>query len=212
MSPAKPVSPTPPALLKARKTPDLVEVPARKVLSRTGSGGPEEAAFSDAVGALYGVAYTLKFARKKAGLPINKVGALEGEWSAEGQDLPLHGVPARETWRWQVRLAVPDDTTEAEVTAAIEAVTTKKRGKLFDSEEARQVRLEALTPARFARILHVGPFADEPASFARINTLLEARGLRRELWHVEVYLSDPSRTPQARMKTALLAPLVGESG
>ena len=54
----KPFLPTPDALIKAKKQPDLVEVPERLVLALDGAGGPGEPAFSLAVGALYGISYT----------------------------------------------------------------------------------------------------------------------------------------------------------
>jgi hypothetical protein len=54
-------------------------------------------------------------------------------------------------------------------------------------------------------ILHTGPYADEPETFDRLATFLAGQGVEREPWHVEVYLSDPSRTKPENMKTGLLA-------
>jgi hypothetical protein len=206
--PAKPTSPTPIELLKPKAAPDIVELPTRLVIARSGEGGPELPAFSAAIGALYGIAYTLKFTRKKAGLENRKVGVLEAEWGAEGVDAGVLDVPARDTWRWRAQLAVPDDTTEDEVREAIVAATTKKRGKLFGSDEAKRVELVRIDGRRYGRILHTGPYSTEPESFDRLEALLAAEGSERELWHVEVYLSDPSRTATEKLKTTLLAPLV----
>lgn len=200
-------SPTPDALLKPRKKPDVVALAERRVICRSGEGGPELPAFEAAVGALYGVAYTLKFARKAAGRENLKVGVLEGVWWAEGVDLPLDRIPDRETWRWRVRIAVPDDTTDDEVAAAIEAVTTRKGGKLEGSDEARKVSLTTLPAGRFGRILHIGPYAEEPRSFATLNELLAEQGVEAGHGHVEIYLSDPSRTAPERLRTGLLLPL-----
>ena len=203
----RPESATPNELLKAKAKPDIVEVPARKVIARFGAGGPALEAFSRAVGALYGVAYTMKFARKETGGADHKVGVLEGEWSAEGADLSLHEVPDPDTWRWRIQLAVPDDTTTQELRAAIEAATTRRGGKLKGSDEATRVELVSKSARRFGRILHKGPFATEPGSFEKIGTLLKENGLTREPWHVEVYLSDPRRTAPEKQKTTLLAPI-----
>ena len=204
----KPFLPTPDELLKGKRQPDLVEVPARLVLALDGAGGPGEAAFSSSVAALYGISYTLRFARKKAGNPVFKVGVLEGEWRAEGENLPIHEVPSQDTWRWRLQMCVPPDLTEEELKLAVEAATTKRGGKLESSEEAGRVRLLSIEPSRFARILHVGPYATEPESFAKIDELLSAEGLRREPWHMEVYLSDPSRTAPEKLKTGLLTKLL----
>lgn len=200
----KPICPTPDVLIKAKTKPDLVEIPTRLVVALDGEGGPGEPGFASAVGALYGVSYGIRFARKKAGLPVFKVGVLEGEWGAEGEDLPINEVPSQDTWRWRVQMCVPTDVTEDEVSDVVEAVTKKRGGKLEASEDARRVRLHRIELARFARILHVGPYATEPESFAKIGELLSDEGLSREPWHIEVYLSDPRRVSPEKLKTALL--------
>ena len=203
----KPASPTPPELLKAKKKADVVMVPARLAIALRGEGSPDQPAFADAVGALYGVAYTMRFARKKTGLPLFKVGTLEGEWWAEGDDLPPDRVPDRDTWRWEVRIAMPDDATPEEVADAVEAATMKKGGKLEGSNAARAVELRELPEQRAGRILHVGPYSEEAESFALIDELLDTEGLRRENRHTEVYLSDPSRTAPEKLRTVLLVPI-----
>ncbi len=200
----KPVLPTPDALLKGREQPDVVEVPPRLVLALRGAGGPTTPIFSASVGALYGISYTLRFARKKAGRAVFKVGVLEGEWRAEGGDLSIAETPSQDSWRWRMQMCVPDDVTEEELRDAVEAATTKRGGKLEGSEEAQRIEVLRVEPGRFARILHVGPYSTEPESFARIGQLLLEQGLSREPWHLEVYLSDPSRTAPDKLKTVLL--------
>jgi hypothetical protein len=156
------------------------------------------------VGALYGVAYSLKFTRKPAGGDF-KIGPLEGRWWAEGA--LAAGVPPRETWRWRLRLGVPDDVTDHEVADVIQAATMKKGGKLEGSADARRVALERIPAATMGRVLHVGPYADEPASFGKIRAALGAAGRSGGDAHLEVYLSDPGRTKPERLKTALLLEL-----
>lgn len=199
---------TPEAFLKAKQQPDIVEVRSRLVLAIEGAGPPEQPGFSDAIGALYGVSYTLRFARKNAGGPVFKVGVLECKWWAEGENLPVHAVPARETWRWRVMMGVPDDVTQEEFAATVEAATRKRGGKLEGSDVARRIELTRLEPARFARVLHVGPYSTESESFAKIGELLEAEGAQRERAHIEVYLSDPNRTQPDKLKTVLLTRLL----
>ena len=203
----KPYLPTPEALIKAKKQPDVVDVPDRVVLALEGAGGPEEPGFSAAVQALYAVAYALRFARKKAGEPVFKVGVLEGEWRAARSDQPILEVPARSDWRWRAQMCVPSDVTKGELAAIVEAVTTKRGAKLEGSEEAERIQLTKIKGARFARVLHLGPYATEQESFAKIDEMLAKEGLSREPWHVEAYLSDPSRTAPEKLKTALLTKL-----
>ena len=197
-----PSLPVPAVLLDATTTPDVVDVPARSALAIDGAGPPDSPAFARALGALYGIAYGLKFARKPAGLDF-KVGPLEGRWWAEGAPEGVLQAP-RETWRWRLRIGVPGDVVEADVVAIARAAVGKKGGKLEGSEEARRVALERIPAARVGCILHVGPYAAEKASFARMEEALAASGLRRARPHVEVYLSDPRRTKPEKLKTVLL--------
>ncbi len=199
--------PVPAVLLGATTAPDIVEVPARSAVAIAGAGPPDDPGFQRAVGALYGVAYGLKFARKPGGRDF-KIGPLEGRWWAEGA--PERDLQApRHTWRWRLRIAVPDDVAEADVAAIVRAAVAKKGGKLEGSEEARRVALERIPRTRVGRILHVGPYATEPASFTRMEVALTAAGLRRARPHVEIYLSDPRRSKPEKLKTVLLGEIEG---
>lgn len=193
-----------PELVQAKATPDVVTTPKRKALAIDGAGSPGGPAFIEAVGALYGVTYTLKFTRKKSGRGTQfKVGALEGRWSAEG----VHEegiVPPPETWIWRMRLPIPPDVTRAELADTIRAVTHKKGGKLEGSKVAGKVFLEDIPACRCGRMLHVGPYADEPRSFARMIPVMEAAGLAPVRPHIEIYLTPPQRDNPAKQKTVLL--------
>lgn len=202
-----PVSPTPNELTGARTSPDVVEVPTRTYLALSGEKGPETEEFSASVGALYGIAYGLKFARKKATGDDFRIGALVGIWWSEGHDLTTGRLPPRETWRWTVQLDVPATVSNDEVEAVVNTAVTKRGGKLEGSAYARRVALVREPARRFGRILHVGPFSEEPKSLDAMEAMLDSKGLRREMWHVEVYLSDPQRTSPEKLRTALLSPI-----
>jgi hypothetical protein len=200
--------PMPVALLDATTVPDVIRLPPRKVLAFVGKGPPEGEPFQRGVGALYGIAYTLRFARKADDAAKDfKIGPLEARWSASVGAVHSAAPPPRESWIWELRIAVPDDVTDGEVGAAIRSATTKKRGKLAGSVEAGQVRLARLPEQLLGRALHVGPYASEPETFTRIHDALAAAGLAPARSHIEVYLSDPRRTAPARCKTVLLREL-----
>ena len=202
-----PVSPAPRELLTATQKPDVVEVPPRVFLSLSGAGAPDSVEFGSSVGALYGIAYGLKFQRKKTGGEDFKVGPLIGVWWAEGENLTAGKVPSRDAWRWSIQLDVPQDMTATDVEKTVAIAISRKGGKLEGSSYATRVALVRDSAQRFGRILHVGPYADEPSSFATVGSFLESHGMTREPWHVEVYISDPTRTVADRLKTVLLAPI-----
>ena len=204
--PAKALLPMPAALLEATAEADVVDVPARTVLAIDGAGPPDGEAFQKSVGALYGAAYGLKFARKTDGGGF-KIGPLEGRWWAEGVPEGLAAPPPREAWRWRLRIAMPDGVRASDLAEVVRAAVSRKGGKLEGSAEARRVRLERVPRARLGRVLHVGPYADEPRSFSRVDAAVAAAGLRPARVHLEIYLSDPRRTAPARLRTVLLREL-----
>ncbi len=207
---ARAALPMPPALYQATLDAEVVEIAARTALAIAGAGGPEQEAFARSLRALYGVAYTLKFGRRPAGRDF-RIGPLEGCWWAEGAESPFGAAP-RETWRWRLRIAVPEDVSAAEVAGAVRTATTRKGGKLEGSPEAARVELERIPAASMGRVLHVGPYADEARSFEKIRAALEATGRKGRLAHLEVYLSDPRRTRPERLETVLLREVGGASG
>jgi hypothetical protein len=110
----------------------------------------------------------------------------------------------RGDWRWRLRLAVPRDVGDAQLTSAIQVATSRRGGKLEGSAAAAQVTLERIAAARVGRVLHIGPYANERQSFAKILSAIEAAGLAPRHAHIEVYLSDPRRTAPAKLRTILL--------
>jgi len=204
---ARPVVPMPDLLLNATEGADIVTIPERRVLAIDGAGGPEQEAFQLAMGALYGVAYTLKFSRKKLSAAQDfKIGPVEGRWSADLEGAEYMRAP-RERWRWQLRIAVPADVTADDVAVAVHGATTRKNGKLFGSAEAAQVRLEVVPAQQVGRALHVGPYSEEDRTFTEIQAVIAEAGLRPAFTHLEVYLNDPRRTAPDELATVLLREL-----
>lgn len=194
----------PAVLVNATRTPTLVTVPRRTALAVDGRGAPSSEVFVQSLEALYGVAYGVKFARKKFGrnMPF-KVAALEGRWGAEGWTDTTQ-MPPRERWTWRLRMGLPADATQAEIDAVIRAASTKRGGKLAGNPMLGQLFIEQIPECRHGRILHVGPYADEPRSFVALAGVIAAAGLRAGDGHLEIYLGDPRRTAPEKLKTVLL--------
>ena len=56
-------------------------------------------------------------------------------------------------------------------------------------------------------MLHVGPYSTEPESLEKMRKLMEEKNLVVNGPHHEIYLSDPRRVPEERMKTILRQPV-----
>lgn len=181
------------------REPALVKVGAGSYLTVQGRGGPATADFARAVGALYGTAYTLKFARKRSGHDF-KVGALEGLWTATAGGKTALAAP-KSTWRWKLLMRVPEAVTPAAVRDAL-AELREKKGDL------PRVALERIREGTVVQVLHVGSYAEEPRSLAKMDAFVRSRRLRYRGAHHEIYLSDPRRVPANRLRTILRHPVV----
>ena len=182
----------------APKNPSLVRVGPARYLNVAGRGDPNGPGFGAAVGALYGVAFTIKMA-KKAAKQDYVVAKLEGVWWGGKRGKLLIDAPRR-TWRWKVMIRVPTFVTAADVARA-------KRELVRRGKSGGTVRLEALREGRVVQLLHVGPYDREYESLGRMEEYARAYGLRLAGRHHEIYLSDPRRVAPARLRTILRRPV-----
>ena len=56
-------------------------------------------------------------------------------------------------------------------------------------------------------MLHIGPYADEPATIEKMIAFAKENGLVPHGIHHEIYLSDPRRTAPERLRTILRQPV-----
>lgn len=195
-----------PVYFSAKTMPALETLAAVKYLSISGVGSPDSKRFSAAVEALYSVAYTLKFQKKPEGQDF-KVSTLEGLWWTEpglsGFEEPdaFMTVP-KDEWRWKLLIMVPDFIRASDVSRAKKAGMTKK-----PKASIAEVGLERINEGTVVQLLHVGPYATEPASIRKMHDLMVGAGFRRTGVHHEIYLSDPRRVKPDRLKTILRQPV-----
>ncbi|MHC4200864.1 MAG: GyrI-like domain-containing protein [Planctomycetota bacterium] len=189
-----------PEQFKAKAKPEIVKLSPAQYIVLEGRGAPEGEGFGDAVGALYGVAYTLKFAMKPEGRDF-RVSALEGLWWAGRSGVDFTST-ARDKWRWKLLIMLPDFVRKADLGRAKKELVRKKGRGLFE-----RVEIEKLREGRCVQMLHVGPYSDEPASIRAMRDLMAEEGLAPRGRHHEIYMSDPRRTAPAKLRTILRQPV-----
>lgn len=180
----------------------LVTPPLFQVLAIEGSGNPNTSqAWRDAMEALYSTAYTLKFMLKKAAAtPDFSVMPLEALWwVGEGE---LFSQEFKENWLWRAYIVQPDFVTQAHVSEALALARAKK-----NSEALNNVALLQFNEGPSAQVLHIGPYADEAPTIARLNEFIHAHGFVQAGKHHEIYLSDPGRVAPEKMKTIVRLPV-----
>ncbi|MFP5022415.1 GyrI-like domain-containing protein [Pseudonocardia phyllosphaerae] len=186
-----------------RNRPELVEVPDLRFLMIDGHGDPNTEVYADAVGALYPLAYTIKFAsRRELGLDY-VVMPLEGLWWAE--DMATFTTERdKSRWSWTMMILIPDRVPDDLVAAAAEQVAAKKDPPV----RLGDVRVGTLSEGLCVQALHVGPYDDEGPLLRRIHDeVVPEHGLTLAGRHHEIYLSDPRRADPAKLRTILRQPV-----
>jgi hypothetical protein len=189
------------ALYSASPQPQLVDVPPRKYLMIDGTGDPNTSdAFMAAVPSLYTLAYSLRAALKAAEGVAYKVMPLEGLWWVS--DLKDFDYGDKSNWQWTLMISLPENTTSEMFDAARQTAKRKKPDLPLNS-----VRLETLNEGLSAQILHVGPFANEPATIERLDAFIQGQGYSYAGKHHEIYLSDFQRAAPEKLKTIIRYPV-----
>jgi len=196
-----------PLLTASAKAPQLVEAPRLNFLRidgniEPGHGPSDSPRFAENLQAIYGAAYTLKFMLKqRAQDPVDyPVMPLEGLWWVEDGRFDIN---IKDNWFYTVQIMQPDCITP-EIFAEALVKLRKKKG---DMEAFSRLRLEPFHEGLSVQMLHLGPYATEPATVEKMEAFIQAEGLRKTGHHHEIYLGDPMRSDPAKLKTILRHPV-----
>lgn len=163
-------------------------------------------AFQEAMQALYGIAYTLKFMLKKRKTHAvdYPVMALEGLWWVEDG---VFDITVKDNWFYTMMILQPDVITPDVFEEGVEQVR-KKRG---DTPAMARLRLASFEEGLCVQVMHIGPYATEPATVERMRAFAAENGyvdcVGRGGRHHEIYMGDPRRADPAKLKTVLRHPV-----
>ncbi len=183
---------------------DVVEVvvPACTYLAVDGRGDPNTTpAYREAVEALYVSAYTIRAVVTKRGGEAFVVGPLEGLWWSE--DPSSFTRNERAAWEWTMLIPLPEHVSADDIATGLASAAKKKPDASLD-----RVRALTLAEGRCLQIMHVGPYAEEGPTLARLHhEVMPARGLTWNGPHHEIYLGDPRRAAPEKLRTVLRQPV-----
>ncbi|MFQ5593669.1 MAG: GyrI-like domain-containing protein [Anaerolineae bacterium] len=178
----------------------IMDVPAMNFLMIDGHGDPNNnPAFQDISDALYGMAYTIKFALKSQGVDY-VVPPLEGLWWME--NMGEFSLEAKDQWLWTLMIMQPEWATPEVVEEARATLARKKNPPALPS-----LRFETYAEGLSMQIMYVGPYADEGPTIARMHAYIEEEGYEPHGKHHEIYLSDPRRTAPEKLRTIIRQPI-----
>jgi len=163
--------------------------------------------FAEATQALYSISYTLKFMlkKRKTNAIDYPVMALEGLWWVEDG---MFDITIKDNWFYTLMILQPDVITKDIFAEGLEQVR-KKKG---DSPILSKLRLAYFEEGLGMQIMHIGPYATEPATVERMRAFAVENGYRDRVGqpngkHHEIYLGDPRKADPAKLKTVLRHPL-----
>lgn len=193
-----------------KRKPALATVSSMNFVAVRGKGDPNEegGAYKQAIGLLYGIAFTIKMSKmgdhRIDGYFDFVVPPLEGLWWQEG----IKGVDysRKEDFQWISMIRLPEFVTKEEFDWAVREAEEKKKA------DFSKVEFFTYQEGLCVQCMHMGPYDEEPTTieamdaFARAQGYLPAMdGSRR---HHEIYLSDARKCRPENLKTVIRHPVV----
>lgn len=194
------------------KLPEIIKVPGFQFAMidgaiEKGSEPGKSPAFAEATQALYGISYTLKFMlkKRKTNTIDYPVMALEGLWWVQDGRFDI---TVKDNWLYTLMILQPDVITK-EVFEEGLAVLKRKRG---DSPSLSSLRLGIFEEGLAVQMMHIGPYATEPATLEVMLAFAAGQGYRDRIGqggkHHEIYMGDPRKADPAKLKTVLRHPIM----
>lgn len=192
-----------------KNKPEIVDVPAMNFIAVRGSGDPNEegGAYKEAIGLLYGIAFTIKMSTKGSheikGYFDYVVPPLEGFWYQDG----VKGIDytKKADFHWISVIRLPDFVTKEDFDWAVAEAEKKKQA------DFSKVEFLTITEGMCVQCMHIGPFDDEPETVAKMDRFLEENGYENDFsegrLHHEIYLSDARRVAPEKWKTVIRHPI-----
>jgi len=218
-----------------KNKPDIVTVPSMNYIAVRGSGDPnqEDGEYKQAIGLLYGIAFTIKMSKKGDhqidGYFDYVVPPLEGFWwqgaasakpnSNAATDMPpteergrypqdgVEGVDYthKENFHWISVIRIPDFVTEDDFRWAVNEATKKKK------QDFSKVEFLSVEEGLCVQCMHIGSYDDEPATVAMMHEFMKQQGYELDITdkrlHHEIYLSDARKVAPEKLKTVIRHPI-----
>ena len=183
----------------------MIDVPDMNFLMVDGKGNPNTSKdFQDALGALYPVAYTLKFRFKNSSNKTDfAVMPPEALWWSGGKE--MLDLQSKENWEWTIMIMQPNFVTKDLVVETIEQIKLKKKKET--PVALSKVQFKKYHEGRSAQIMYIGPYADEGPTIMKIHEFIKEAGYRPLGKHHEIYLGDPRRAKPEKLKTVIRQPM-----
>lgn len=192
-----------------KKKPSIVEIPKMNYIAVRGKGNPndEDSEYKNSIGLLYAIAFTIKMSYKGThkidGYFEYVVPPLEGFWWQENTD----GIDynRKEDMNFISVIRLPDFVTEDDFKWAVDEASSKKK------QDFSKVEFLTYDEGVCVQCMHIGSYDNEPETVELMHKYMEENGYEPDITdsrlHHEIYLSDPRRCDESRLKTVVRHPI-----
>lgn len=187
-------------LYQPKNEPVIDNIPQFKFVTIEGTGNPNHPDFALATEALYTLSYAIKMSYKKPNPPQGyypyKVFPLEGVWDLVDKSKPSTD---KDNYAYKLMIQQPDFVDQQVFDLFLNQILQKK-----DNPKLKLLKFEEIKEGMCCQMLHIGSFDDEKVSFDRMESFsLSLNYKRLSKLHKEIYLSDPRKVEQSKLKTIL---------
>lgn len=192
-----------------KKKPGIVEIPKMNYIAVRGKGNPndENGEYKSSIGLLYAIAFTVKMSYKGThkidGYFEYVVPPLEGFWwqeNTEGIDYNK-----KDDMNFISVIRLPDFVTEDDFKWAVDEATEKKK------QDFSMVEFLTYNEGICVQCMHIGSYDNEPETVELMHKYMEENGYKLDITdsrlHHEIYLSDPRRCDESKLKTVIRHPI-----
>ena len=192
-----------------KNKPIIIEIPKMNYIAVRGKGNPNEenSEYKKTIGLLYSIAFTIKMSYKTShkieGYFEYVVPPLEGFWWQNG----IEGLDynKKEDMEFISMIRLPDFVTKEEFDWAINEATNKKKQDFSKGEYL------TYNEGLCVQCMHIGSYDNEPTTIEMMEEYAEENGyeidINKNRFHHEIYLSDPRKCDESRLKTVIRHPI-----
>ncbi len=167
-----------------------------------GKGNPNDDDFAKRVEVLYAFSYQARMSYKWDSPPKDyseyTVYPLEGEWDLINPKLYNENGIDKDNLKYKIMIRQPDFVNQ-DLYEIITRNVREKGNALSDC-----VKFENIAEGLCVQMLHKGSYDTEPKSFEIMEAYCQDNNIKRKyLWHKEIYLTDPRKTAEEKLKTVL---------
>lgn len=192
-----------------KKKPSIVEIPKMNFIAVRGTGNPndENSEYKNSIGLLYAIAFTIKMSykgdHKIDGYFEYVVPPLEGFWWQEN----THGIDynRKEDMNFISVIRLPDFVTKNDFMWAVDEAVKKKK------QDFSKVEFLTYNEGICVQCMHVGSYDNEPETVDLMHKFMKENDYELDITdsrlHHEIYLSDPRRCDESKLKTVIRHPI-----